>query len=119
MLALAESDCLNRQARYQVATCYDQTLMDRNLPTKDWMIQIGEHPLLRRRPIGGLAVSTALVVGALAVRLAMGGLLLEVPYITFYSAVAINAFVGGWRAGLFVVAFCALGAGYFLVTPPF
>jgi two-component sensor histidine kinase len=90
---------------------------DRDLPRKDWLMQIGEHPLLRRRLLGGLVVSAALVAGALALRLAMGDLLQDLPYITFYSAVAIGAFVGGWRAGLFAAALSAVAAIYFLLPP--
>ena len=90
---------------------------DRDLPRKDWLMQIGEHSLLRRRLLGGLVVSAALVAGALALRLAMGDLLQELPYITFYSAVAIGAFVGGWRAGLFAAALSAVAAIYFLLPP--
>jgi len=86
---------------------------DHDLPRKDWLMQIGEHPLLRRRLLGGLVVSAALVAGALA----MGDLLQDLPYITFYSAVAIGAFVGGWRAGLFATALSAVAAIYFLLPP--
>jgi len=93
--------------------------LDRDPPTKDWLMQIGEHPLLRRRPLEGFAVSAALAAAALALRLAMGDLLLNVPYITFYSAVAIGAFVGGWRAGLFAAVLSMLAAVYFLLPPTF
>jgi two-component sensor histidine kinase len=92
---------------------------DHNLPTKDWMMQIGEHPLLRRRPVAGLAVSAVLVGGALAARLAMGNLLLDVPYITFFSVVAISAFVGGWYAGLFASALSTGVSLYFALPPRF
>jgi K+-sensing histidine kinase KdpD len=71
------------------------------------------------RPLEGFAVSAALVAAALALRLAMGDLLLNVPYITFYSVVAIGAFVGGWRAGLFAAVLSVLAAVYFLLPPTF
>jgi two-component sensor histidine kinase len=90
---------------------------DHDLPTKDWMMQIGEHPLLRRRPVAGLVVSAVLVAGALALRLAMGNLLLDVPYITFFSVVAISAFVGGWYAGLFASALSTAASIYFMLPP--
>lgn len=60
-----------------------------------------------------------MVAAALALRLAMGDLLLNVPYITFYSVVAIGAFVGGWRAGLFAAVLSVLAAVYFLLPPTF
>jgi two-component sensor histidine kinase len=90
-----------------------------NLPTKDLMMRIGEHPLLRRRPVAGLVVSGVLVAGALALRLAMGNLLLDVPYITFLSVVAISAFVGGWHAGLFASVLSTAASIYFMLRPQY
>src|SRR5919198_5088723 len=92
---------------------------DRDPSIKDWMMRIGEHPMLRRNLLGGLAVATLLVLAALAVRFALHDELIGIPYVTFYSAVAIAAFVGGWQAGLFATALSALSALYFLLPPPF
>src|SRR5262249_6413369 len=92
---------------------------DRDFPTKPWMMRIGEHPLLRRNLLGGLAVATLLVLVALALRFALHDELVGIPYVTFYSAVAIAAFVGGWPAGLFATVLSAVSAVYFLLPPPF
>jgi two-component sensor histidine kinase len=83
------------------------------------MMRIGEHPLLRRKLVGGLVIAAVLVAAALALRLALDDLLIGVPYITFYSAVAVSAFVGGWRAGLFATMLSALVALYVLLPPSF
>src|SRR5262245_494660 len=92
---------------------------DRDIPTKHWMMRIGELPLLRRNLLGGLAVATLLVLAALALRFALQDELVGIPYITFFSAVAIAAFVGGWQAGLFATVLSAVSAVYFLLPPPF
>ena len=92
---------------------------DRDPPTKHWMMRIGELPLLRRNLLGGLAVATVLVLAALVLRFVLDDLLIGVPFITFYSAVAIAAFVGGWPAGLFATGLSAVSAVYFLLPPPF
>jgi two-component sensor histidine kinase len=81
------------------------------------MMRIGEHPLLRRNLLGGLAVATLLVLAALVLRFALDEVLVGTPYITFYSAVAVAAFVGGWQAGLFATALSAVSAVYFLLPP--
>jgi two-component sensor histidine kinase len=92
---------------------------DRDFPIKHWMMRIGEHPLLRRNLLGGLAVATLLVLAALALRFALHDELVGVPYITFYSAVAMAAFVGGWQSGLFATLLSVISAVYFLLPPPF
>src|SRR5260221_6643061 len=83
-----------------------------------WLARLGEHPLLRRRPIAAHALAMVLVATALGLRFALGDLLVGVPFITFYSVVAISAFVGGWTAGALATGLSALGALYFLAAPP-
>ena len=82
-----------------------------------WLDRVGEHPLLRRRPIAAFAVSAVLVAVAIALRLALDRYLVGVPYITLYAVIAIGAFVGGWRVGLFAIALSVMGAIYFLLPP--
>src|SRR5258706_11573288 len=82
-----------------------------------WRARLGEHPLLRRRPIAAHALAMVLVAAALGLRFALGDLLVGVPYITFYSIVAISAFVGGWTAGLSATVLSVLGALYVFVPP--
>jgi two-component sensor histidine kinase len=82
-----------------------------------WLDRVGEHPLLRRRPIAAFSVAALLVAVAIAVRLALDRYLVGVPYITLYAVIAIGAFVGGWRVGLFTTALSVLGAIYFLLPP--
>ena len=83
----------------------------------NWLASVGEHPLLRRRPALAHAAAAVLVTAAVALRLALGDLLVGVPYITFYSVVAISAFVGGWSAGAFATLLSVVGAVFFLIPP--
>lgn len=83
----------------------------------DWLARLGEHPLLRRRPFAACALTAGLVALALAARLALGDRLVGVPYITFYSVVAISAFVGGWSAGALATVLSLVGAVYFVIQP--
>jgi two-component sensor histidine kinase len=85
--------------------------------SNDWLASLGEHPLLRRRPLAAHAVAVGLVVLAFGLRLTLSELLVGVPFITFYSVVAISAFVGGWTAGALATALSVLAAVYFLVPP--
>lgn len=82
-----------------------------------WLARLGEHPLLRQRPFAAYTLTAALVALALTARLALGERLVGVPYITFYSVVAIAAFVGGWSAGALATVLSLVGAVYFLIPP--
>src|SRR5438045_1659282 len=82
-----------------------------------WLARLGEHPLLRRRPIAAHAVTIVLVAIALGLRFALGDKLVGVPYITFYSIVAISAFVGGWMAGVSATVLSVLGSLFFFAPP--
>jgi two-component sensor histidine kinase len=83
----------------------------------DWLARIGEHPLLRQRMLTAYAVTFTLVAVALGARLVLSELLIGVPFVTFYSVVAISAFVGGWRAGALATTLSVVGALFFIVPP--
>src|SRR5687767_4848438 len=85
----------------------------------NWLASVGEHPLLRRRPVLAHATAAMLVAAAVALRLALGDLLIGVPYITFYSMVAISAFIGGWSAGASATLLSVVGAVLFLLPPAY
>ncbi len=85
----------------------------------EWLAKIGEHPLLRRRPLAAAAATAVLVAAALGIRLVLGQRLIGVPYITFFAPVAISAFIGGWRAGALATVLSAIAVVYFLVQPFF
>ena len=89
----------------------------RRLSIGELMTQIGERPLLRRRPLAALALATALVVVALGSRLIAGDALVGLPYLTLFSVIAVSAFVGGWRSGVYSVALGGAGALYLLIPP--
>jgi two-component sensor histidine kinase len=87
-------------------------------PTKQgWIKSVGEHPLLRQKPLFAFAMGCALVVLAIAVRLALRDSLQGVPYLTLFPAIAISAFVGGWVIGLLITILGGLSALYFLLPP--
>jgi PAS domain S-box-containing protein len=55
------------------------------------------------------------VVAAMAARLAIS---IDIaPFITFYPAIIVATFLGGWRSGLASLALSALAAGYFFMPP--
>jgi len=80
-----------------------------------WIAAVGEHPLLRQRPVHASALTVVLVATALGARLVLGDLLVGVPYVTFYAIVALSAFVGGWAQGMLATVLSVLSAIYFLV----
>lgn len=75
-------------------------------------------PLLADRPLTGIAIAIALVALAFALRWALGdGLPPGFPYLTFFPAVILSAFLFGLRPGL-VAAILALPlAWYFFISP--
>src|SRR4051794_20707356 len=85
--------------------------------SEGWFARLGEHPLLRRRPVAAHAVTIVLVAVGLSLQFGLSDWLVGVPYITFYSIVAISAFVGGWTAGLSATVLSVLGALYFFLPP--
>jgi K+-sensing histidine kinase KdpD len=73
---------------------------------------------VRSSPLSyGIAV---LVVGlALLVKLLLDPLIEEEsPFLLFFGAVIVSAWVGGLRVGLFAVALAALVVNYFFLSPP-
>ncbi len=65
----------------------------------------------------GYAAAILLSLAALAVRLVLGERLTGFPFLTFYPAVLIAAFVGGRGPGLMAAALSGALAWYFLVEP--
>jgi two-component sensor histidine kinase len=83
----------------------------------DWTTRIGQHSLLRRRPVLALLVSASLVALTVAIRWAAGDWLQGVPFLTLFSAVALSAFVGGWAVGLFATVLGGVAAVFFILPP--
>jgi two-component sensor histidine kinase len=82
-----------------------------------WIKRIGEHPLLRRKPLAAFFDGCGLVAVAIFIRLGLGDNLQGVPYLTLFPAIALSAFVAGWTIGLLTTALGGLAAVYFLVPP--
>ena len=72
---------------------------------------------LRRRPWTGYPVAVLLCLVALGIRLVLGERLTGFPFLTFYPAVLVAAFVGGRGAGLLSAALSWVLAWFFLVKP--
>jgi PAS domain S-box-containing protein len=68
-------------------------------------------PRLRQHRALGLASAAALVAAALGLRLALPHL---PPFLTFFPAVLLSAFIGGRAAGLLALAATGLAAPFFL-----
>jgi PAS domain S-box-containing protein len=73
------------------------------------------------RPGSRSAYVTAIVLVAVATlaRLALGRLIFDMPFITFYPAVILAAFLGGTASGLLALILAALSAWFFFVPPGF
>ena len=84
---------------------------------EDWTTRIGENSLLRRRPLPAILVSAALVALAVGIRLAAGDWLHGVPFLTLFSCVALSAFIGGWKVGLFATVLGGVAATFFILPP--
>ena len=74
---------------------------------------------LRQRPMIGFCVAILAVAASVAVRLVFGDSLREVPFITFFPAIAVAAAVGGVRAGSLALLVSASLANYWLLPPYF
>jgi K+-sensing histidine kinase KdpD len=83
----------------------------------DWTTRLGQHPLLRHRPLLALLFSLGVVGATVAIRLAAGDWLQGVPFLTLFSAVALSTFVGGWAVGLFATVLGGVAAAFFIVPP--
>ena len=65
----------------------------------------------------GYAFAVLATTAAMYVRVLLSGVLEGFPFITFFVAIVLTAFVFGWRAGLLSAALGGAIAGYFLLTP--
>jgi PAS domain S-box-containing protein len=72
---------------------------------------------LRSRPWLAYTVAVVLSLAALLVRFALGSLLVGYPFLTFFPAVVLAAFLGGYRAGISAAVLGGLFADYFLIEP--
>src|SRR5690606_7202314 len=55
--------------------------------------------------------------GAIYVRVMLSEQLHGFPFITFFVAIVLTAFIFGWRAGTVAAVLGAILAGYFLLSP--
>ena len=65
----------------------------------------------------GYAFALLTSVGAMYVRVLLSGVLEGFPFITFFVALVLTAFIFGWRAGTLAAALGAVIAAYFLLPP--
>ncbi len=72
---------------------------------------------LRRTPWIGYCVTALAVAVAIGARMAIGGLLADAPFLTFYPAIVVATIAGGPRAGLFAVIASGFAADYFFLLP--
>ena len=63
---------------------------------------------LRETPWIGYGFALGAAAAALGVRLALSGVLSGFPFLTFFPAIFVTAFIFGWRAG----AVCAVASGF-------
>ena len=72
---------------------------------------------IRDRPWLGYALAAVFSGGALAIRLQLAAELKGFPFVTFFGAVILSAFLGGARAGALAAVLCATLAGWFFMWP--
>ncbi|HEY5759132.1 MAG TPA: ATP-binding protein [Steroidobacter sp.] len=72
---------------------------------------------LREHTWLGYAFALLTSVGAMYVRILLSGILEGFPFITFFVAIVLTAFVFGWRAGVLAAVLGAVISGYFLLPP--
>src|SRR5690242_207688 len=72
---------------------------------------------LREHTWLGYAFALLTSVGAMYVRILLSGILEGFPFITFFAALVLTAFIFGWRAGVLAAALGAIISGYFLLPP--
>jgi signal transduction histidine kinase len=73
---------------------------------------------IRQRPAIGYLVAALLALGALLIRVALDPVLTGFSFITFFPAVLLTAYLGGWRPGVLCVVLSTALAWYYLVEPP-
>ena len=80
---------------------------------------IGADAPFRRNPWLGYGLGLAAFLAALALRHWLAPMLPPgYPYITFFPAVILTAFLAGLRAGIFCAVPSGLAAWYFFIAPP-
>jgi signal transduction histidine kinase/CheY-like chemotaxis protein len=72
---------------------------------------------LREHEWLGYAFAVLSSTAAIYVRVLLSGVLEGFPFITFFVALVLTAFVFGWRAGTLSAALGAILSGYFLLQP--
>jgi signal transduction histidine kinase/ActR/RegA family two-component response regulator len=72
---------------------------------------------IRRNSVAGYVIAVALAVAALAVRFAIGSALTGFSFITFFPAILVAAYLGGFRAGALCLALSTALSWYYLVEP--
>src|SRR5687767_4142608 len=73
--------------------------------------------VLREHAWLGYAFAVLSSTAAMYVRVLLSGVLEGFPFITFFVAIVVTAFVFGWRAGSFCAVLGGAIAGYFLLPP--
>lgn len=77
----------------------------------------GNLPEVTRRPVWQISVAFICVAVATCLRLVLDPWLFGVPFITFFPAVALAAYIGGTGAGVLTTVSCGIIASYFWVPP--
>jgi signal transduction histidine kinase/CheY-like chemotaxis protein len=73
--------------------------------------------VLREHAWLGYAFAVVTSAAAMYVRVLLSGVLEGFPFITFFAAIVVTAFVFGWRAGALCGVLGGIIAGYFLLPP--
>jgi signal transduction histidine kinase/CheY-like chemotaxis protein len=73
--------------------------------------------VIRSRPWIGYPLAVGLSLAALWIRFAAGDLLVGFPFLTFFSAVVLSAFLGGLGPGVLAAVLGGLLSNYFLIPP--
>jgi signal transduction histidine kinase/CheY-like chemotaxis protein len=73
--------------------------------------------VIRSRPWIGYPLAVGLSLAALSIRFAAGDLLVGFPFLTFFSAVVLSAFLGGLGPGVLAAVLSGLLSNYFLIPP--
>lgn len=76
------------------------------------------QPLMPRSPQARYGIAVLMAGVAVAARLALEPLWgLKLPLITFYPAIMVSAWLGGFAPGITTTVLCALAADYFWMSP--
>ena len=73
--------------------------------------------VIRSRPWIGYPLAVCLSLAALSIRFGAGDLLVGFPFLTFFSAVVLSAFLGGLGPGVLAAVLGGLLSNYFLIPP--